>query len=245
MSSIEIKSKIAVSKDAASWPYMAIEHIKRAIEFSIQKNSLCNIFLTGGNTAEQLYQFWAKDSNFPLDKVRFYFGDERCVPPDHSDSNYALVMKTLLANQLQSDILVVRMEGESKEINQAARSYEDKLPDNIDIILLGVGEDGHVASLFPNSPVLNSVRKVEAVIGTKPPFARLTITPKIIASAEFVFLLATGESKGKVLAKALDLSGDFSSMPVRLTMNGTWLLDEKAANQLQTKDVTFIKDLSN
>lgn len=245
MSLIETSPNIAVSEDAACWPCMATEYIKHAVELVIKKNGLCNILMTGGNTAELLYQYWVKNINMPYDKMHLYFGDERCVPPEHAESNYALVMKTLFANHLHGDMFVVRMEGESKDRDKAARSYEDKLPDNIDIILLGMGNDGHIASLFPNSHALNSVRKVEAVTGTKPPFARLTITPRVIASAEFVFLLATGKCKGQVLDKALESNGDFSSMPVRLTINGIWLLDKEAANQLQTKNVTFIKDLSN
>ncbi len=234
----EKKPNIVVSKNTDSWSSMATEQIKNVVDSVITKNGFCNIMMTGGNTANQLYQHWAESSKMPLDKMHLYFGDERCVPPDHDDSNYAMVKNALFDDVSQSKAFIVRMEGETKDRDEAARSYEEKLPEKMDVILFGMGDDGHIASLFPNSPALNSHRTVEAVTGTKVPFARLTITPKVIANAGFVFLLATGKNKGKVLTKALESIDDFFSMPVRLTINGTWLLDLDAANQLQNQDIS-------
>ena len=103
-----------------------------------------------------------------------------------------------------------------------------------------MGTDGHIASLFPHSPVLREDQsKVVPVPGPKPPFERLTITPKVIANARAVFLLVTGAEKGKVLAEALQSAEDFLSLPVRLASGGTFLLDDVAADQLRNNSMTW------
>jgi len=166
----------------------------------------------------------------PLQRIRFFLGDERCVPPDHADSNYGLVMRTLLARGVPAGCSIARMEAESSDRNAAAEEYEQLLPDAIDVLLLGVGIDGHVASLFPHSPALWATqRSVVPVTGPSPPRERLTITPWVIARAKSVFVLAMGEAKGRILAKALKSPANIASLPVRLTMNGTWLMNDAAA----------------
>ena len=81
--------------------------------------------------------------------MSFYFGDERCVPPDHDESNYGMEMQTLFSHGVPIECSVFRMEADAIDIEAAAQRYADLLPDSIDVILLGVGEDGHIASLFP------------------------------------------------------------------------------------------------
>jgi 6-phosphogluconolactonase len=165
--------------------------------------------------------------------MRFLFGDERCVPPDNADSNYALVMRTLLAKGVPPGCSIARMEAENPDREAAARAYEELLPEAIDVLLLGVGADGHVASLFPHSPAFRAKqRTVVPVTGPKPPQERLTITPRVIAGAGEVFVLATGTEKGEMLVEALKSPADAESLPVRLALGGTWLLDEKAAAPL-------------
>ena len=170
-------------------------------------------------------------------KAAHTIGDERCVHPDHVESNYALAMKTLLAKGLPSGCSILRMEAENPDQEMAAQKYGQLLPENIDVLLLGMGEDGHVASLFPGSSnLLQKERSVVSATGPKPPFQRLTITPKVIASARSVFLLVTGERKGKILAEALKSESDFMSLPVCLTLGGTWLLDDEAGRQCLFRD---------
>jgi 6-phosphogluconolactonase len=191
--------------------------------------------LTGGKTAEQLYKHWARASALPLERMRLLFGDERSVPPDHGESNYALVMRTLLAKGVPPGCSIARMEAERPDREAAARAYEALLPKAIDVLLLGVGADGHVASLFPHSPAFQSKqRTVVPVTGPKAPRERLTITPQVIAGAGEVFVLATGREKGEVLAEALQSPADAVSLPVRLALGGTWLLDEQAACRLRS-----------
>jgi 6-phosphogluconolactonase len=169
-----------------------------------------------------------------LNGIKFLFGDERCVPPDHVDSNYALVLKTLLDKGMSSGCTIARMEAENPDREAAAKAYEKLLPEAVDVLLLGMGADGHIASLFPgSSALLQRERSVIPVKGPKLPYKRLTVTPKVIASAKSTFLLVTGNEKGVVLAEALRSESDFMSLPVRLTLAGTWLLDAEAGCQLK------------
>lgn len=227
-----MKPNIAVSS-YANWAAWAADIIVQDIHSAISCRGICNVMLTGGNTAERLYRQWSDSSILPLEHIRFFFGDERCVPPDHSDSNYALVMRTLLNKKKPAHDSIMRMEAERHDLDAAARKYEELLPEKIDVLLLGMGTDGHVASLFPFASALQSAhRSVLPVIGPNPPRERLTITPRVIASADSVYLLATGKEKGNTLAEAIRSPGDYLSLPVRLTLGGTWLLDDDAAYQL-------------
>jgi len=228
-----LQPRIVVSSSSQGWAALAAEVIGEAIKAAVASRGACYLMLTGGKTAEQLYDHWARASALPLERMRLLFGDERCVPPDHADSNYALVMRTLLAKAVPPGCSVARMEAENSDREAAARAYEKLLPEAIDVLLLGVGTDGHVASLFPHSPAFRAgQRTVVPVTGPKPPRERLTITPKVIAGAREVFVLARGAEKGGILVEALKSPADSVSLPVRLALGGTWLLDEKAACQL-------------
>jgi len=233
MSKVPLNPRIVVSSGSNDWATQAAEVIGQSISSVISCRGVCHVMLTGGNTAERLYNHWAKSSALPLERMQFLFGDERCVPPDHDDSNYALVMRTLLAKGVPAECLVARMEADNPALEAAAMAYEKLLPEAIDVLLLGMGTDGHVASLFPHSPALRSdQRSVVPVTGPNPPHKRLTITSNVIANARSVFLLATGAEKGRVLAEALKSPVDFMSLPVCLTLGATWLLDDEAAHQV-------------
>jgi 6-phosphogluconolactonase len=126
------------------------------------------------------------------------------------------------------------MAAEEVNVEAAARRYERELPERPDLLLLGVGRDGHIASLFPGDPALKErERRVVPVVSGAEFGCRLTITPTVIAAARSIFLLATGAEKGRVLAEALRSPADFQTLPVRLAMKGTWLLDHEAGSALQ------------
>ena len=226
--------RVMVSPDSDSWASFAADAIGQAIRSVLSRKNVCYVMLTGGRAAERLYKYLSDTATLPLERIHFLFGDERCVPPDHADSNYALVKRTLLVNGVPLGCSILRMEAEKPDREVAAREYEMLTPEKVDILLLGMGEDGHIASLFPgNSALLSGERRVVSITGPKAPFQRLTITPRVIASASSVFLLATGERKGKVLAEALKSESNFMSLPVCLTLAGTWLLDAEAGCQLK------------
>ena len=211
----------------ASWPKLAAELVQDAITGILLNQGECSVMLTGGRGAQRLYAAWADLPAFRLIRgVRFYFGDERCVPSDDLDSNYGMAMRTLFYFGVPTGCAVFRMEADDIDRDAAARRYDDILPAAVDVLLLGVGEDGHVASLFPGSQALQEVsRRVVPVVGVKLPHERLTITPAVILQAKLVIVLASGAQKNSVLANAIESNGDINVLPACLALNGTWLLD--------------------
>ena len=202
--------------------------IQGAVEQILAKKSECSVMLTGGRTARLVYSAWSKLPQLKkLRGVRFYFGDERCVDTGHLDSNYKMVMDNLFGDGLPTDCQIYPMDGSAGDLIEAAFRYEKILPYSVDILLLGIGEDGHVASIFPKYPLIkNDSSLVEYVVGPKPPFKRLTITPIVIQRALSIYVLAHGSAKAKMLEIAKSDAQDVESFPARLALSGTWLLDK-------------------
>ena len=118
------------------------------------------------------------------------------------------------------------MEAESDDLEAAAGRYATVLPELIDISLISVGDDGHIASLFPFSAALNETkRRVLPIFGPKQPNQRLTITPPVILQSHSTVVFATGTTKAAVLVEALRSPNNIDALPVLLTIGGTWLLD--------------------
>ena len=214
--------------EVIAWANAAAFIVHKAIQKNLMEHESCNIMLTGGRSAEYFYRAWNAVPDFQMLRgVNFYFGDERCVPPDDLHSNYGLVMGTLFPRGLPEHAQIFRMEAESKDIEAAADSYAAIIPQVIDVLLLGVGGDGHIASLFPHSEALDIThRLVVPVICPAPPFRRLTITPNIIQSAREVFVLALGQQKRSIYEDALCDPADIKSIPARLVLNATWIFGE-------------------
>lgn len=214
--------------DAATWPTSVAILIRDAIQKTLLERGSCNVMLTGGRSAEKLYLAWAALPDFQnLRDVRFYVGDERCVPTEHPDRNYGLVMRTLFSRGLPKGCAIVRMEADHADRDAAAVDYEQQLPEKLDVLLLSMGEDGHIASLFPHSAALHETRRrVVSVTGPKSPFQRLTITPTVIQNAREVFVLALGEQKRAVYEEALRNSADIDAIPARLVLSRTWIFGD-------------------
>ncbi len=213
--------------EGAAWPALAAGRIQSEVARVLAERGHCSVMLTGGRSAALLYAAWSGLPAFNQSPgVDFYFGDERCVAPDNVESNYGLAMKTLFCKGVPKGCKVFRMEADDADRELAARRYDKLLPRHMDVLLLGVGDDGHVASLFPRSPALKEHgRSVMPVVGPKAPHERLTITPPVISGAKRVFVLATGGVKARVLAAALRDTDYIESLPVRLALRGTWLVD--------------------
>jgi 6-phosphogluconolactonase len=154
-----------------------------------------HIALTGGTTPEQAYRA-AADLEPDWSKTELWWSDERCVPPDHELSNYGLAKRTLLDNLGNAPHAVHRMKGELGK-DRAAAEYEGELGDTrFDFELLGLGPDGHVASLFPNAPTLEEEtrRVLPAEAGLDPFVDRVTLSlPALRSAREIVFVLAGAE----------------------------------------------------
>lgn len=186
--------------------------------------------LAGGSTPRPVYAALAARAELDWARIDVFFGDERAVPPDDPDSNYRMARETLLEPASVPEHRVHRMEAERPDLERAADEYAAGLPSAFDVMLLGIGHDGHTASLFPGSAALDERhRLVMPVTGPKPPPTRLTVTPPVIVRAREVIVLATGSAKAGPVARALDPGTRVVDAPVVLAREGTWILDEAAA----------------
>lgn len=210
-----------------AWAEQSALLIQDAVRDACLGQGGCSVMLTGGRSAERLYRAWRELPAFQqLRSVVFFFGDERCVPPDDPGSNYGLAMRTLFAQGVPSGCSVMRIEAEDPDREDASIRYEHLLPSRIDVLLLGVGEDGHIASLFPHvKPLGERTRKLVPVVGPKEPRDRMTVTPVVIAQASSVFVLANGEAKAAVLRRVVAGTEDGDALPAWLVREATWLLD--------------------
>ena len=194
-----------------------------------------NVVLTGGKTPEQAYKQAAKREP-DWSRVQLWWGDERCVPPDDENSNYGMAKRTLLDNLERRPHGVHRIEGERGK-EEAAAAYERELGDTqLDLLLLGVGPDGHVASLFPNAPTLRQRKKVlPAEPGLEPFVDRVTLSVPTLRSAREILFLLAGEAKADaaVRAFAAEPSRDTPASLVRSSAGRTVaILDRAAAAKL-------------
>jgi 6-phosphogluconolactonase len=192
-----------------------------------------SLALSGGSTPGPIYEALAGFPGIPWARIRIYFADERAVPPGDPASNYRLVRGALIDRVPIPAESVHRMEAERPDMDEAAASYERQLPSHLDILVLGIGEDGHTASLFPGSPNLaETARRVAPARSPSPPTERLTITPPVVRSASRIFLFARGRAKADAVREALLGETDASRCPARLARGGTWVVDTEAAAQL-------------
>lgn len=219
---------------SGDWPRFAARRIRLEAEKHYAAKGICTLMLTGGVTAARLYDRWSRDPFWGSGAIEYYFGDERCVPVEAIESNYGLFMRTAFPGGRPPGCRVHRMEADDSDLKAAAARYESLLPGSVDVLLLGLGTDGHIASLFPNDAAVHGVGgRVDTAEAPTSPRGRLTITPSVIERAKSVFVIATGTEKGRVLRKALEFPGNTASMPVRLAMRGTWLVDRDAAAAVQ------------
>ena len=184
----------------------AAQFILRHARAAIAERGLFRLALSGGNTPRAVHAQLARlGADLAWNRVQITFGDERCVPPEHADSNFRMARETLLDVVPIPAGNVFRIRGEI-DSTTAAQEYEDKLaavatrfgePRYVhDLVLLGLGEDGHTASLFPGSPALDeTVRSVIPATGPKPPPQRITMTFPLLNAARHVCFLVTGADK--------------------------------------------------
>ena len=198
------------------------------IIFNILKNkSCCNIFLTGGNSAKLFYECWCENKDFKnFSNINFYFSDERSVSNNDINSNYKLVKESLFRNGLPINSNVFKIKIDNKTDDILAKKYSLIIPNSIDILFLGVGLDGHIASIFPNSTLLTENKLLfTSVICEKFPFRRISITPKFINISKNIFLFAYGKDKSFLYENFMNDQIKFTQMPVKLVKNGYWLDD--------------------
>ncbi|UCF67637.1 MAG: 6-phosphogluconolactonase [Acidobacteriota bacterium] len=228
------KPRVIACADRQTVARRARELVSAQIVATVSRRHVFHLALAGGSTPQPLYERLAADPwCVPWPAVRFYFGDERCVSPDDPESNYRMARETLLDRLPIAGEQIERMRAEDRDRERAAADYVRKLPLKLDLVLLGLGTDGHTASLFPDSPaVRDQQRRVVVTTGPKPPHERLTITPPVLRDADELLVLVTGAEKANVLKQVL--LGDWNPhvLPAQLARRGTWIIDREAAGEL-------------
>jgi 6-phosphogluconolactonase len=222
-----------VARDPAALARLAAEWLAGEVRVAATLRGACALCLAGGATPRPVYEALAERplrDAVPWDRVRVFFGDERAVPPDHPESNFRMAGEALLSRVGLPPRSLHRMEAEAEDLEGAADAYAALLPAALDVLVLGVGRDGHTASLFPGSPAVQErSRRVVPAQAPVPPERRLTITPPVIAAARRVLVLAAGEDKADAVARALLAAGTPEDVPARLARDGVWFLDRDAA----------------
>lgn len=235
----------------------AAERIAQLAERAISARGRFDWALAGGKTPEQLYRLLAQPpyafahgaaaataaaARIDWSRVHFFWSDERCVPPDHVDSNYRMARESLLDQVRPPEAHVHRLRGEQPPSLEASR-YERELPSGgapprLDLILLGMGADGHTASLFPGDPALaERARWVTSARAEGPGVARLTFTLPLINAARAVLFLVAGKDKAQTLATVLGRAGASAAATEALPAQRVqpadgeleWFLDAEAA----------------
>jgi 6-phosphogluconolactonase len=222
----------------------AARRIAAVLAQAVEERGVATMALAGGSTPSRLYRLLAAppyDRAVPWSRVRLFLGDERCVPADHPDSNERMVRESLLAN-LPAQPAFHPMPGGHPDPAAAAGLYADRLVREVpadggplprmDLVLLGMGDDGHTASLFPHTDILDEERLVAAVYVPRLDAWRLSLTLPVLNAARHVLFLVTGAAKAATLARVL-ADGPRRGMPASLVRPGAgeveWHVDREAA----------------
>jgi 6-phosphogluconolactonase len=235
-----MKPNIRVFKN----PEMTARAFADFIEESINQQNT-HIALSGGSTPNQLYQILGKDYSFRIKwlNAHLYWGDERCVPPFSEESNFKSVKSNLVDHIAIPSENIHRIRGENdpvKEIKRYSQRIKTLLPENqgipeFDIMLLGLGTDGHTASIFPDQMHLLSSNNIcEIARHPETGQSRITLTGTVINRAKHVVFLVTGRSKAEKVKQIINATKDSKTLPaahiIPTSNNLYWYLDEEAAS---------------
>lgn len=242
----EGQAHVEVWQDVGALSGRAAELFAETARQAAHTRGKFTVTLAGGSTPRALYELLAGDTyaaRVPWESVHVFWSDERCVPPTSDESNYRMAYEALLERVGVPAGQIHRMRGED-EPHKAARDYAVALEKEFgqsvprfDLILLGMGEDGHTASLFPGSDALDDVEHlVVAPFVEKLKAHRLTLTFRVINAAASVIFLVAGEAKAETLREVLKGEGESGELPAQRVrpLNGelVWLVDEGAARRL-------------
>lgn len=218
---------------AESFTSQAAERIAVEIKKLGHTTGILTLALSGGTTPRPVNRILAERRDLPWDRMDLFFADERAVPPDDPESNYRMVRESLLDHLPLPPHMVHRIETTHGDLDRAALDYAAVLPPRLDLLLLGLGEDGHIASLFPGQTDPDDPRPVFPVNAPKPPPKRITIGPVVIRGARRRIVLARGEAKAAAVALACEGPWNPSACPGQLAREALWILDGPAAGRLR------------
>jgi 6-phosphogluconolactonase len=248
-----VEREIRILPDGAAIAKRAAQELLRAAAAAVREKGSFNITLAGGSTPKALYSLLVNDpalrSQVPWDKIHLFFGDERHVPPDHPDSNFRMAAEAMISKSPLKPGQVTRIKGEYFDAEQAALEYEKALREyfelkdgeypRFDLLLAGMGNEGHTLSLFPGTKALHAdgrlvVRNWIGKLYTE----RITLTAPAASNAALVLFMVTGADKAPALKAVLEGSFEPEQLPAQLlqSQNGKslWLVDTAAAGMLST-----------
>ncbi len=223
----------------------AARRLRDALHAAIVARGRASLALSGGNTPRPAYEQLAAQPGLDWSKISIFWIDERAVPPTHARSNFRLAQESLLSRAPIPAANVHRMQGEAADLAGAARDYARTLRENLDLsdgiptfdaAVLGIGDDGHTASLFPGEPLVEVRDELVLAVPASPEHdreARLTVSAAVIERVRAALVLATGGAKHGPLLRVAATEGSLRETPSRVIrgVRGSlaWLLDAAAA----------------
>jgi 6-phosphogluconolactonase len=246
-----VEREIRILPDGAAIAKRAAQEFVQAATAAVRARGSSNVALAGGSTPKALYSLLVNDpalrSQVPWDKIHLFFGDERHVAPDHPDSNFRMVTETLISKSSLKPEQVTRIKGEYPEADRAALEYEKavreyfKLKDGeyprFDLVLAGMGNEGHTLSLFPGTKALHADGRIVVRNWVGKLYAeRITLTAPAASNAARVIFMVTGADKAPALKAVLEGPYEPEQLPAQLLQpkNGKllWLVDTAAGSML-------------
>ncbi len=243
--------KISIFADREQFDHAAAHYIVQVANEALTAHGRFTIALSGGSTPKRLYGLLALEpycNQIDWTRAEIFWGDERCVPPDDTESNYHLAYEVMLSKLPIPASHIHRMPADQSDRVAASAAYEQEMRrvfgtngvPSFDLIQLGLGPEAHTASLFPHQASLRETERLIIPVSVpKPPPARLTFTPPLLNAANHILFLVTGAEKADAVQAVLE--GDYQPdeypaqivRPIRGEV--TWMLDTAAANRLQQR----------
>jgi 6-phosphogluconolactonase len=246
--------ELSVLPDRAALANDAAERFTAAAQAAVAARRAFTVALPGGSTPRDLYGLLASDawkSRIDWSRTHIFWGDERCVPPDHPESNYRLARETLLDHVPAPRQNLHRARAESPNREAAALEYAEEIVRFVcndvngmpcfDLMLLGLGSDGHTASLLPGSALVRERQRLVAVSDQeREGTIRLTVTPPVLQHATALLFLVAGEDKAAALREVLEGGEQIDRYPAQVVRPAmgevVWLVDRAAAGKLSIRD---------
>lgn len=240
------KPSIEIGADAEQLAVKARDLVAQLVHEAVRVRGRFTIALSGGSTPKRFHTLLAETEGLPWAQMHFFWGDDRHVPPDHADSNYRMARETLFDHvpQIPKEN-IHRIHTEEREAATAAELYETELKTffgkdawpRFDVMFLGLGPDGHTASLFPGTRgIAEKQRWVMAQWVEKLKTDRITLTPPVLNASRAVLFLVQGEDKASAVHEVLEGSQPVEEIPARIVRPDPgglwWLLDAPAASKL-------------
>ncbi len=239
--------RIQIVPDAAALARAGADQFIQAAIQAVDMRGSFSVALSGGSTPKQMFSLLVDDARVPWEKIQFFWGDERHVPPDHPDSNFRMANEALLSKVPATDTQIRRISGEYPRASQAAAEYETVLRNHfqvtegqfpvIDLVMLGMGPEGHTASLFPGTKALGETTRLAVSNWVGKLYTdRITLTAPVLKAARAILFLIHGEDKALALKGVLEGPVEPDQLPAQLLLSSgekcLWLIDELAGKML-------------